>query len=112
MTDTAEITVCGDDHDVVIACSGALDLGNTEPLKEGIVRSSAVAEALAVDLRHAEFIDTAVLEHLARGAKAMANRGKRFKVIALAGSHPLRVLRTVGFDAMMDLVVAPAAADD
>lgn len=98
------IVVLYSDLGVIIVGRGELDLSNAEELKLALQDASKTAENLTVDIRIAEFIDTAILEYLARAATDMLRRGKRLQVLVSAGSHPLYVLKTVGFLELMDIV--------
>jgi len=89
---------------VIIKGRGELDLSNADELRLALHDASKSAENLAVDIRTVGFIDTAILEYLARAATDMLKRGKRLKVLVSAGSHPLHVLKTVGFPDLMDIV--------
>lgn len=106
MIETAEISVIREGEKVTVTGAGALDLTNAQRFREGIVTASLTADDVVADLRGAIFIDTAILEYLAKAAKAMLSRGKRLKVVVSEKSHPLRVLRTVGFGELMDIEVS------
>jgi anti-anti-sigma factor len=104
MDDVAEIDVIENGSETTVRGTGALDLSNAQELKKGLDSATSSADSVVVDLRSAVFIDTAILECLARAGKRMMERNKRLKVVTLEHSHPLRVLRTVGFSALMDIV--------
>jgi anti-anti-sigma factor len=110
MAETARVTVEveEDGTNITITGSGELDLTNAQELRDPLSIAAATAENVTIDLRAAAFIDTAILECLARAAKTMLGRNKRLKVIAAENSHPLYVLETVGFAALMDIVVEPS----
>jgi len=99
----AEITISAEGSTVTIKGAGSLDLTNAQRFREGLVSASASAEEVVVDLRSAVFIDTAILEYIARGAKTMLDRGKQLKVLVRDNSHPQYVLKTVGFEELMDI---------
>lgn len=105
MSDTARITIAADESGVTITTQGALDLTNTQSLSEELQRASASVDNVVVDMRPAVFIDTAVLTYLAKAAKTLLSRGKCLRVIVKQGSHPHRVLETVGFGDVMNIIV-------
>jgi anti-anti-sigma factor len=92
---------------VVIEVTGSLDFTNCGALQDALDDACSCAQRLAVDMIAADFIDTAVLEYLARAASAMRQRGKNLEVVCLEGSHPLRVLRVSTVDSLLDLVIRP-----
>ncbi len=109
----AEIRVAREDDRVSVEASGSLDLSNSSELRDALKAASAEAGSICVDLTNALFIDTAVLEYLARAGKAMYTRNNRLTVLAREGSHPLRVLRIASLDTIMDVVaVATTESQD
>jgi anti-anti-sigma factor len=108
MDSVTEINVTRNGPEVIVKGTGALDLSNAKELRLALDGATMSAESVVVDLRSAVFIDTAILECLARAGKAMIERGKRLKILTSELSHPLRVLRTVGFSALVDIVAEPA----
>lgn len=109
MSDTAHITIAADESGVTITTAGALDLTNTQKLSEELQRAALSVDNVVVDMRPAVFIDTAVLTYLAKAAKTLLARDKRLKVVVKRGSHPHRVLETVGFGDVMDIMVESTA---
>lgn len=105
MDDTARIDVKADEKRAIITGGGALDLTNTREFHDGLKGASGSLDDVTVDLREACFIDTAVVQDLARAAVAMLKRGARLKVRAQEGGHPLRVLRISGLQSIMDFEV-------
>jgi len=105
MNDTAEIRVVADDKSAVVTGGGTLDLTNSQEFHDGLAKVSADLNDVTVDLRDAFFIDTAVVQDMARAAVAMMKRGARLKVRARAAAYPLRVLRISGLESIMDFVV-------
>lgn len=99
----AQIRVVQEDDRVTIEASGSIDLTNSSELRDALKAAGTEAESICVDLTNALFIDTAVLEYLARAGKAMYMRKKRLTVLARDGSHPLRVLRIASLDMIMDV---------
>ncbi|MEN6521945.1 MAG: STAS domain-containing protein [Armatimonadota bacterium] len=98
------IVVEGNSSEVTVTGYGELDLSNAGELGRALRDASETAERLTVDIRPATFIDTAVLEYIARTAANMLNRGKRLRVLTLKDSHPLYVLKTAGFQELVDIV--------
>lgn len=108
MSETAKITVTANESGVTIVAAGALDLTNTQTLSEELQRAALSVDNVVVDMRPAIFIDTAVLTYLAKAAKTLISRGKSLQVIVKQKSHPHRVLETVGFSDVMNIVVDPS----
>ncbi len=109
MVETAQISVAGDDTQVTINAGGTLDLTNSAKLHDGLRQAAVSAEQVTVDIRSADFIDTQVVQDLARAAVTMLKRGKRLKVIASETGYPLRVIRISGFENIMDVELVPGA---
>lgn len=107
MTEEAYIRTVEDNGATVFICGGILDLTNTSELDKGLKVAALDAEAITVDLTGAIFIDTAVIQYLATAAVKMKNRGKPLRVLVAEGSYPQKVIRTVGFDQIMDVVATP-----
>lgn len=105
MSETAKITIAADESGVTIVTAGALDLTNTQSLSDELQRAAASLDNVVVDMRPAVFIDTAVLTYLAKAAKTLRSRGENLQVIVRQGSHPHRVLETVGFGDVMNILV-------
>lgn len=105
----ADVSVQRDDDNVKITGSGTLDLTNYGEFHEEIKAASIGAESVTVDLREADFIDTAVVQDLARAAVTLLNRGKRLKVLVSETRYPRRVLRISGFEEIMDVEVEPGS---
>ncbi|MCC6446702.1 MAG: STAS domain-containing protein [Armatimonadetes bacterium] len=101
----AAIKVTAENGNITIMGSGMLDLTNTEELRDGLARAAETAAHITVDLREAIFIDTAVLEYLARTRVALGDDSCRLKVLVAPDCQPLYVLETVGFTGLMDVVV-------
>ena len=107
MTDSASISVVREGNEVVISGGGTLDLTNYQEFHDGLKSTSTEADSLTVDLRAADFIDTAVVQDLARAAVTLLERGKRLKVLVSETKYPLRVIQISGFEQIMDVVVEP-----
>lgn len=105
MDETAEISVVADDKRATVTGGGTLDLTNSQEFHEGLRRVSELLDDVTVDLREAFFIDTAIVQDLARAAVVMRKRGARLKVIARETAYPLRVLRISGLESIMDFQV-------
>ncbi|MCL5102846.1 MAG: STAS domain-containing protein [Armatimonadetes bacterium] len=107
-TETVEISTVWDGSTATITAGGALDLTNSAEFSEGLKNASETADSVVVDLRPAFFVDTAVIQDLARAAKVLLGRDRRLKVIVTEEGYPLRVLRIVGFTVLMDIEIEPA----
>lgn len=105
MDDTAQISITADDKSAMITGGGTLDLTNSKEFHDGLLRASEALNDVTVDLREAFFIDTAVVQDLARAAVVMQKRGARLKVMARETAYPLRVLRISGLESIMDFEV-------
>ena len=100
-------TVNLSDDGVTIIGTGAVDFTNCDVLRDALKESCGSAQRVVVDLRDADFIDTAVLEYLARGGNAMRKRGKNLEVLCLENSHPLLVLQVSNIDTLLQIVTEP-----
>ena len=107
MVETANVEVIRDNTKVTVIGTGALDLTNAQRFRDELLAAAESSDEVVVDLSGASFIDTAVLEYLARAAKLLQQRQKRLTVNVREDTHPVHVLRVVGFGAVMDIVVAP-----
>lgn len=105
MSDVALIEIVEDDTQVTVVGSGSLDLTNSKEFHDGLRKASENVDNVTVDLRNADFIDTAIVQDLARAGVVMLKRNLRLKVIARENAYPLRVLRISGFEAIMDIEV-------
>ena len=106
----ARINVSSDGANVNVEASGWLDFTNSAELKDILKSAGAEAESVCVDLRQAQFIDTAVLEYLARAGKALLGREKRLTTLVREGSHPQRVLRIASLGELIEVIATPAPA--
>src|SRR5665647_521873 len=102
MTDIAEITIIEDADQVTVIAGGVLDLSNSAEFHDGLKKASETRANVIVDMRTADFIDTVIVQDLARAAVVMLKRNCRLKVLTREGIYPLRVLRISGFEAIMD----------
>ncbi len=105
MVETAQISISRDATSVTVTGGGTLDLTNSKAFHDGLKEASQTAENVTVDLRGADFIDTAIVQDLAKAAVTLLNRGKRLKVIVLGTAYPLRVLKISGFETILDIEV-------
>ncbi len=107
MNCTAHVSVVRDGDEAIISGSGTLDLTNYSEFHDGLKTAAMEAESVIVDLREAIFIDTAVVQDLARAAVTLLNKGKRLKVYVSRTAYPYRVLQISGFNEIMDIAVEP-----
>lgn len=103
MSETAYTSVVRKDDAVTIVGGGTLDLTNYQEFHEAIKNASRTEDDLTIDIRTADFIDTAVVQDLAKAALTLLKRGKRLKVLASDERYPIRVLKISGFQAIMDM---------
>lgn len=82
---------------------GEMDLTIGKEFENALKDGFASGKPVVVDLLQAEYIDSAILAALARYGVAMVDRGERLKVIVAAKGHPEDVLKTVGFNQIMDI---------
>ena len=108
MDDVAQIEIVEDGAQVTVVGGGSLDLSNSMVFHDGLKKASETVDNVTVDLRTADFIDTAIVQDLARAAVIMLKRGLRLRVLSREGAYPLRVLRISGFEGIMDIVVEAA----
>jgi anti-anti-sigma factor len=105
MVSRAHISIVQDDAGVTVVGGGSLDITNCREFTEGLKQASRTAGSVVVDLRTADFIDTQIVQDLAKAAVTLMDRGKRLKVFASKEKYPLRVIHLSGFDSIMDVVV-------
>ena len=105
MTDIAHIEIIENAEQVTVIAGGSLDLTNSVEFHDGLKKASETADKVTVDMRTAEFIDTAIVQDIARAGVTMLKRNLRLKVIARETAYPLRVLRISGFETIMDIEV-------
>lgn len=107
MSESSLVRVTGDGSSVTVFGGGELDITNCKDFHDGLAGACETAQALTVDLREACFIDTAIVQDLARAGVIMLKRGQRLKVMTRGAAYPLRVLRISGFENIMDIEVEP-----
>jgi anti-anti-sigma factor len=105
MISKGQISVVENDSVVTVIGGGSLDITNCREFTDGLKHVSRTAESVVVDLRQADFIDTQIVQDLAKAAVTLMDRGKRLKVLASQEKYPLRVIHISGFDSIMDVVV-------
>jgi anti-anti-sigma factor len=91
------------DNEVVVTATGELDLRVAEEFDRKVSEAIRSESSVTIDLSRATFIDSAILQVLAKCGKALYDRDERLRVITTPGSHPQYVLDTVGFGTFMDL---------
>ena len=105
MSENPHVSMTGDGTSVTVVGGGELDITNSQDFHDWLARACETAVKLTVDLRDACFIDTAIVQDLAKAGVRMMNRGQRLKVMARETAYPLRVLRISGFESIMDIEV-------
>jgi len=80
----------------VISLTGAHDLSTAPTLERRAVEHLARCDRLVVDLTHASFFDSSIVNTLVRLGRQARPRGVTFQVVAVDGSHPHRVLSLMG----------------
>ena len=81
MSEIAQVKITSDEQKVLVTAGGTLDLTNSAEFHEGLKQASTTADEVTVDIRTADFIDTQVVQDLAKGAVTLLKRGKRLKLI-------------------------------
>jgi anti-anti-sigma factor len=105
MADIANIEIVKDGDRVTVIGGGSLDLTNCKKFNDGLKQASQTADGVTVDLRGANFIDSAVVQALGMAGARMLKRDKRLNVIVREDAYPLRVIRISGFESIMDVEV-------
>ena len=90
----------------VVRLHGEHDITTAAAMERSAGERLSVCDRLVVDLAEATFIDSSVVNALARLARQARSRGVRFQVVAPSGSHPRRVLDLMGLDAHLGCVDA------
>ena len=88
---------------VTVTGTGEMDLRIAPLFSQHLKDAAANGEAVVVDLRPADFIDSAILAALAETARLMRKDGRRLAVKVRPGGHPSYVLRVSGIDTVMDV---------
>lgn len=105
MVGMAQIDIIHDNEKTTVIGGGTLDFTNSAQFHEGLKQASLTIDMVIVDLRTAVFIDTAIVQDLARAAVTLRNRGKRLKVVVAKSKYPLEVLQVSGFGSIMDIEI-------
>ncbi len=105
MPEEARIEVNERDNETTILGGGTLDLTNSQALHDALKEASLRSDKVTVDLRDAFFIDTQVVQDLARAAVTLIKRDKRLTVLVAEKAHPLRVLKVSGLGSIIDIHV-------
>jgi anti-anti-sigma regulatory factor len=104
MRKLSEVSVAIGDNGAIVIGSGELDLKISNKFGAALEKAVSSGKPVTVDFFKVEFIDSAILQFLVIYGKALLERGDRLKVITAADSYPSQILRTVGFDCMMDII--------
>ena len=91
--------------EIVVTAAERVDLTNCGEFRDALQTAAESAESLTVDLRVAQFMDSAVLQQLASAAIRMNSRGKRLTVIIRKGSYVQELLSVVCLDRLVDVVM-------
>lgn len=92
------------DVGATVTGTGELDLKSAGKFGSALAEAVASGKPVTVDFLKTDFIDSAILELLVIHGKALCERGERLKVTVATGGYPGQVLKTVGFDCLMDIV--------
>jgi anti-anti-sigma factor len=105
-----EVEVHDENQGAVIAVSGELDLASSPRLEEELDRvTDSDAEAVVIDLRMLEFMDSTGLSVLIRAHRRAEEQGKAFALVR--GSQQVqRLLGLTGVADRMRLVDSPEEA--
>jgi len=90
---------------VTITAAGDLDRASSEEIRRQLEAAATSSGEVTIDFRAVTFVDTAVLDALAKAANAALQHKRRLKVILSQGSQPLRALEAVGFDEILEITV-------
>jgi anti-anti-sigma factor len=107
MAETTEVMVSNDETACTVRATGELDLRMAREFESALMNAAMTGKPVIVDLLSAIYIDTAILASLARLATTLLHKDERLKVLVTSGSHPEYVLKTVGFDSIMDIERLP-----
>jgi anti-sigma B factor antagonist len=101
------LDVQGDEHAIVVAVSGELDLASSPALRQQLERASqSGAELVVLDLRELAFMDSTGLSVLVKAQQQAAGAGHRFAVVK-GGKQVQRLLSLTGVAAHLTLVDEP-----
>lgn len=105
MNSAAEISVMEDGDTITVLGGGTLDLTNCSEFSKSLKEASRSANHVVVDLRQADFIDTQIVQDIARAAVTLMEKGDRLTVMASERKYPLRVIKISGFEGILNLLV-------
>lgn len=108
MKKASEVSVVIGDIGATVSGTGELDLKSAGKFGSALAEAVASGKPVTVDFLKADFIDSAILALLVVHGKALFERGERLKIIVATGGYPGQVLKTVGFDCLMDIIDEPA----
>lgn len=91
---------------VVLALAGEHDITTALSVEGTAADQLPGCDRLVVDLTEATFIDSSVINALARLARQARSRGVTFQVVAPAGSHVRRVLELMALEGHLGCVDA------
>ncbi len=103
VTECPSIDVTVQDTEVVVTGSGELDLRVATQFDAAVESAIAAGLPVTIDLCRAVFIDSAILQSVARCGRAMFDRNQRLRLMITRGTHTEYVLETVGFGAFIDI---------
>lgn len=104
MSDSAEVMLAVEDSGAAVTCIGEFDLGSAGKFGSALADAVFSGKPVTVDFSLANFIDSAILQLLVIHGKALSLRGDRLRIVVASDSYPAFVLKTVGFDILMDIV--------
>lgn len=113
MKENADIKVSQSGSTSLITAAGELDLRNSKEFKQALEYGAQHSELVTVDLRRAEYVDSAILQAIIEVYSALRKKDGNMRLLVQADSHPAHVLKTVGFDDLIEVVVdttAPSAS--
>ncbi|MCC6442471.1 MAG: STAS domain-containing protein [Armatimonadetes bacterium] len=105
MSESKLIHISRGDGTVIIEGRDALNYANSDALRDGLADAAASASKVIVDFRKAYFIDSAILEYLARTVRTMRETGGTLDIRVADKSQPLYILEVVGFPVLMKINV-------
>lgn len=105
MAETAAVKVLNEGGDIMVVGSGEMDLRIAPEFAEVLQTAAASPQPVVVDIRSAYYIDSAILSVLLNAGRTLFNRESNMRIRVSADSHPLHVLKIVGFCDFMDIMV-------
>ncbi len=101
----ASVSETMDDGTVTITGGGSLTFMNATEFGEKLKQASLTADAVIVDMRSVQFIDTQIVQDLGRAGITLIGRKKRLRVLVSETTYPRRVMKISGYDTIMDIEV-------